>query len=268
MPAVVASLTSLKGGVGKTTTTANLGAVAADTFGLRVLIIDADPQGHLSDWFGVQRTPGLGFAELLNPPEGQPAAKIDDCLVQPEPDVPLWVLPTSYEAMEAVEAQLSIDATLGGIWSMHRVIQPALENFDLIMFDTRPTLANLTSAAVCASNALLPTTEPRLPSFQSTLAAVRKAETIRDRQNPSLVIPGWILNKWDDHEEGRKVAEQMEKRQIPAFQPAIGVSEYIPKAYLYGAPAAWQYPNHRGAHRDYVPLTQGILNTLGLAEAA
>lgn len=263
MTAIVASIASLKGGVGKTTTTANLGATIADTYKQRVLIADADPQGHLSDWFGVKRRPGMGFAELLNPPMTD-APSISDVLVQPADDVSLWVLPTSYTEMDEVEARMSSDPTLGGIWAMHRAIQPVLDDFDLILLDTRPTLGNLTSAAMCASNVVLPITEPRIPSFQSTIAAVSKAERIKAMQNPALVVTGWILNKWEEHEEGREVAEQMRKKNIAAFQPAIGVGEYIPKAYMYGNPSVWQFPNHRGPHRNYAGLAGNILAAMGL----
>lgn len=266
MPAIVASILSLKGGVGKTTTTANFAAVASDVFKLRVLIADADPQGHLSDWFGVKRQPGLGFAELLNPPPGG-RVPIQDTLQQPDPEVSLWVLPTSYEEMDEVESQMSIVPEIGGIWSINRVLQPVMNDFDLILLDTRPTLGNLTSAAICASNVVLPITEPRIPSLQSTRAAVAKAERIRETQNPNLVIPGWILNKWGDHEEATAVTNEMKRLDIPAFQPAIYVGEYIPKAYIYANPAVWQYPNHKGAHRDYEPLVGNVLTTFGLVKA-
>ncbi|MFI9845102.1 ParA family protein [Nonomuraea sp. NPDC051941] len=266
MPAIVASIVSLKGGVGKTTTTANIAAVAADTYGLRVMIGDADPQGHLSDWFGIKRSPGMGFAELLNPPD---SGRIDvrAALQQPDPEVPLWVLPTSYLEMEDVEVKLSTVPELGGIWSMSRAIQPLLNDFDLILLDTRPTLGNLTSAAVCASNVVLPITEPRLPSLQSTLAAVAKAERIREKQNASLVVGGWLLNKWGDHEEADKVKGELQRREVPVFQPAIYTGEYIPKAYIWGNPAVWQFPNNRGAHQDYKPLVGGILTSFGLVAA-
>uniref|UniRef100_UPI003F498D73 ParA family protein n=1 Tax=Streptosporangium sp. CA-256172 TaxID=3240076 RepID=UPI003F498D73 len=267
MTAIVASISSLKGGVGKTTTTANIGAVASDTYGKRVLIADGDPQGHLSDWFGIERRPGMGFAELINPPASGPLA-IRDCLIQPSSDVPLYVLPTSYTEMDEVEARLSSDSTLGGIWSVHRVLQPLLEDFDLILLDTRPTLGNLTSAAMCASNVVIPITEPRVPSFQSTVAAVQKAERIKAMQNPALQVTGWILNMWADHKEARTVADLMREDNIAAFQPVIGVGEYIPSAYMYGNPAVWQFPNHRGEHRNYAALTGNILATVGLGAVA
>ncbi|MER6830946.1 ParA family protein [Streptosporangium sp. NPDC000563] len=264
MTAIVASISSLKGGVGKTTTTANLGATAADTYGLRVLIADGDPQGHLSDWFGIERQAGRGFAELLNPPTVNPPG-IRDCLIQASEDVSLWVLPTSYSEMDEVESRLSSDSALGGIWSINRVLQPVLEDFDLILLDTRPTLGQLTSAAMCTSNVVIPITDPRVPAFQSTVAAVQKAERIKTLQNPALAVTGWILNRWEEHEEGRAVADLMRKNNIAAFQPVIGVGEYIPKAYMYGNPAVWQFPNHRGPHRNYAELTGNILAAVGLA---
>lgn len=264
MTAIVASLASLKGGVGKTTTTANLGATLASEFHLRTLIADGDPQGHLSDWFGIERRTGMGFAQLLDPPAAG-APQIGEVIVQPAGDAPLWVLPTSYAEMDVVDSKLSSDMALGGPWAIHRVIQPMLEDFDIILLDTRPTLGNLTSAAMCASNIVIPITEPRVPSFQSTVAAVHKAERLKALQNPSLAITGWILNKWDDHEEGRAVVELMRNNGIAAYQPPIGVGEYIPKAYMYGNPAVWQYPNHRGPHRDYTALAGNLLASIGLA---
>ncbi|MFD9947703.1 ParA family protein [Nonomuraea sp. NPDC059023] len=263
MPAIVMSLSSLKGGVGKTTTTANIGATAASHFNLRTLIADGDPQGHLSDWFGIERQPGAGFAQLINPPQaGGP--DIRNVIVQPSSDAPLWVLPTSYLEMEEVDAKLSSDLELGGPWAIHRVLQPILDDFDVVLLDTRPTLGNLTTAAMCASNVVIPITEPRVPSFQSTIAAVQKAQRLKQLQNPALNISGWILNKWADMEEGREVLRLIQENNIAAYQPIIEHGEYIPKAYMYGNPAVWQYPNHRGAHRDYAALTSNILSSVGL----
>ncbi|MET8006168.1 ParA family protein [Nonomuraea glycinis] len=263
MTAAVASLTSLKGGVGKTTTTANIGATLASHFNLRTLIADGDPQGHLSDWFGIERRAGHGFAQLLDPPEDG-APDIRDAIVRPTEDAPLWVLPTSYAEMEEVDSKLSTDLALGGAWAIHRVLQPILDDFDIILLDTRPTLGNLTSAAMCASNVVIPITEPRVPSFQSTVAAVKKAQRLKSLQNKAMNITGWILNKWEDHEEGRAVVDLMRENGIAAYQPVIGVSEYIPKAFMYGNPAVWQFPNHRGSHRDYSLLTSNIVDSLGL----
>ncbi|SDH68760.1 chromosome partitioning protein [Sinosporangium album] len=266
MSAVVMSFASLKGGVGKTTTTANFGATAADTHKLRVAMFDADPQGQLSDWFGVKRRPGLGFAELINPPKSG-APTVHDTLVQPDTDVPLYIVPTSYAEMEDVEGRLTTDLELGGITAIRRVLQPILDDFDVILLDTRPSLGNLTSAAMCASNVLVPVTSPNVTSFQSTMTAVEKAERIRQLQNPNLVIPGWLMNMWEDGEEASTVVQMMAKREIAAFQPAIYRGKYISKGYLFGNPSVWQFPNHSGSHQDYKPLTQAVLSSIGLVAA-
>lgn len=264
MPAVVMTFASLKGGVGKTTTTVNFGATAAETHKLRVALFDADPQGQMSDWFGVKRRDGMGFAELINPPRTGHIPTIQETFVQPDADLPLYVVPTSYTEMEDVEARLTTDLELGGPTAIRRVLQPILNDFDLILLDTRPSLGNLTSAAMCASNVVVPVTAPTVPAFQSTVTAVEKAQRIKQLQNPNLVMPGWILNQWEEGEETNLVIETMAKRGIAAFQPAIYRSKYISKGYLYGNPSVWQFPNNQGAHQDYKPLTQAVLTAIGL----
>ncbi|BEK87486.1 chromosome partitioning ATPase [Nocardia seriolae] len=145
----VIALCNQKGGVGKTTSTVNLGAALAE-YGLRVLRVDLDPQGALSAALGVaHHNLELTVYDLLS----RNAPAIDDVLIKTGVDN-LHLLPSNID-LSAAEIQLVNE--VGREHSLRRVLDPIRDRYDYILIDCQPSLSLLTvNALACADGVIIP----------------------------------------------------------------------------------------------------------------
>ncbi|WP_046301901.1 AAA family ATPase, partial [Mycobacterium sp. UM_Kg27] len=135
-PAKVIAMCNQKGGVGKTTSTINLGAALAE-YGRRVLLVDLDPQGALSAGLGV---PHYDLAHTVHNLLVEPRVGIDDVLVQ-----------TSVENLDLVPSNIDLSAAeiqlvneVGREHSLARALTPVLDRYDYLLIDCQPSLGLLT----------------------------------------------------------------------------------------------------------------------------
>ena len=152
-------LANHKGGVTKTTSTANLGAMLAEA-GRRVLIVDCDPQANLSEAFGwTEDVPGSG-SRTCSPTRPPPAGTRRRLALQPDVAPGLaWrerlrIIPST-DALADVAADLPATAGPGYELRLREVLEPLREQFDLILLDTPPGLGKLSGMAVLAADGLL-----------------------------------------------------------------------------------------------------------------
>jgi chromosome partitioning protein len=157
--AFVIVLANHKGGVTKTTSTANLGACLAEA-GHRVLVVDCDPQANLSEAFGwTEDLPGERLEDLLAHPAAAvryappPALQVD---VGPQLEWrdQLRIIPCT-DALADVAADLPTSAGDGWESRLREVLYPLRDRFDLVLLDTPPGLGNLSGMAVLAADGLL-----------------------------------------------------------------------------------------------------------------
>jgi chromosome partitioning protein len=242
---------SSKGGVGKTSTAANL-AVVLGTRG-RTLLVDADPQDSLGRAFGVvAKGREDSLAGLLEDPSLDPQAAVRS---EVAPGVDL--LP-AHPSLEQVGVAL---ASQGGITSsIRRALRPLLSGYDHVVIDTHGDLGNLTLAAVCAADAVLTvfTSDPG-----SALGAARVSAFVdlhRDFENTSARLIGVACSLWDkDGRAGREVLGAMEGTDLPLLPTRIPLSRRVPSSTLAKRPVVLSAPRSPVAEA-YTALAADVLS--------
>ena len=242
---------SSKGGVGKTSTAANL-AVVLGRRG-RTLAVDVDPQDSLGRAFGVvAKGRDDSLAGLLDDPSLDPRAT-----VRPEVAPGLDLLP-AHPSLEQVGIAL---AAQGGIVSsIRRALRPLLADYEHVVFDTHGDLGNLTLAAVCASDSVLTvfTSDPG-----SALGAARVASFVelhRDFENTSAVLIGVACAVWDKQGlAAREVVSALEGTELPLLETRIPSSRRVPSSTLAKRPVVVSAPSSAVAHA-YTALADEVLS--------
>ena len=241
---------SSKGGVGKTTTAANLAVVLAR--GGRVLAIDADPQDSLGRAFGVvAKDKEDSLAGLLECPDADPRAVVRRDVVPG-----LDLLP-AHPSLEQVGVTL---AAQGGIVTgVRRVLRPLAADYDHVVLDTHGDLGNLTLSAVCAADAVLTvfTSDPG-----SALGAARVTAFLdqhRKFENTVAQLLGVACSLWD--KEGRAAKEvlgALEGTGLPLLPTKIPMSRRVPSSTLAKRPVVLSAPTSSVAEA-YAGLAEDVL---------
>jgi chromosome partitioning protein len=198
----VMSMCNQKGGVGKTTTTINLGAALAE-FGRKVLLIDFDPQGSLSVGLGLNpHEMDLTVYNLLMDRE----ARLDDVIV-PSGVPGMDLLPSNID-LSAAEVQLVHEVAREQ--TLQRVIGPAIEKYDVILIDCQPSLGLLTVNALTASDGVIVPLECEYFALRGVALLKTTIDKVRERLNPRLEIEGVLGTMFDGRTlHSREVMERL-----------------------------------------------------------
>jgi len=201
-PARVISMCNQKGGVGKTTTTINLGAALAE-FGRKVLLVDFDPQGSLSV--------GLG----LNPHEME--LTVYNLLMQRDVELDEVVVPTGVPGMDLLPSNIDLSAAevqlvqeVAREQTLQRVLAPALAHYDVIIIDCQPSLGLLTVNALTASDGVIVPLECEYFALRGVALLKTTIDKVRERLNPKLEIDGVLGTMYDGRTlHSREVMERL-----------------------------------------------------------
>lgn len=172
---------SQKGGTGKTTTVRTL----TDAFrrsGLRVLAVDLDPQGNLSDYFDVPPDATPTIADVLTGRSGALDAVHDG------------IVPAN---LQLAEAELALAGKMGRELTLRKALRGVDDDVDVVLLDCPPNLGLLTvNALVAASHALI-ACEAQYFALQGVEQALQVIELVRDGLNPDLELLGAVVTKAD-----------------------------------------------------------------------
>jgi chromosome partitioning protein len=230
-----------KGGVGKTTTTINLGAALAE-YGRRVLLVDFDPQGAASVGVGVNpHELELSVYNLLM----ERGVELSD-VVQSTAIDGLDVVPANID-LSAAEVQLVGEVARESVLS--RALRPALDDYDVVLVDCQPSLGLLTVNALTAAHGVLIPLECEFFALRGVALLIETIEKVRDRLNPALEIDGILPTMYDSRtlHSREVVARVHEAFGDTLLHTLIGRTVKFPDASVAAEPITAYAPNHAGA---------------------
>ena len=243
MPTI--ALINQKGGVGKTTSTINLGA-GLRMLGKSVLLVDLDPQAHLTYGLGIQAHE-LDYTvyEVLR---GEiPAA---EAIVHRDG---LEVLPSSL-SLSAAEIELS---AMAGREFLLKEALSGLPTRDFILLDCPPSLGLLTLNALTAAQEVFIPLQTEFLALQGMSKLVDTVKVVKKRLNPDLTISGIIGTQFDARKNlNREVVQKIrEYFADKLFETLIHDNVALAEAPSYGQTIFEYRPDCRGA-QDYLALSQ------------
>jgi chromosome partitioning protein len=251
-PARILAMANQKGGVGKTTTTINLGAALAE-YGRRVLLVDFDPQGALSVGLGVNANNlDMSIYNLLMRDD----VTIHDIMVKTNVDG-LHLLPANID-LSAAEIQLVNEVARE--MALARLLRPVLKEYDFILIDCQPSLGLLAlNALTCAHGVLIPL-ECEFFSLRGVALLLDTIDKVRERLNFDLELEGILATMYDSRTTHSR---QVLQRVVEAFgdkvyQTVITKTVKFPESTVAGAPITTLDPASSGA-RNYRQLAREVI---------
>ncbi|MEI7914848.1 MAG: ParA family protein [Mycobacteriaceae bacterium] len=255
-PAVVISMCNQKGGVGKTTSTINLGSALAE-YGRKVLLVDLDPQGALSAGLGV---PHYELTHTVHNLMVEPRVGIDDVIVHTRVDG-LDLVPSNID-LSAAEIQLVNE--VGREQTLARALAPVLDRYDYVLIDCQPSLGLLTVNALACSQGVIIPTECEFFSLRGLALLTDTVDKVRERLNPALKISGIVVTRFDTRTVNARevMARVLERFGDLVFDTVIARTVRFPETSVAGEPITSWAPKSAGA-QAYRALAREVIDRFG-----
>ncbi|MCG7207603.1 MULTISPECIES: ParA family protein [Streptomyces] len=251
-PAKIIAMCNQKGGVGKTTSTINLGAALAE-YGRRVLLVDFDPQGALSVGLGVNPMElDLTVYNLLM----ERGMSADEVLLKTA--VPNMDLLPSNIDLSAAEVQLVSEVARES--TLQRALKPLLPDYDYIVIDCQPSLGLLTVNALTAAHKVIVPLECEFFALRGVALLTETIEKVQERLNPELELDGILATMYDSRTvHSREVlARVVEAFDDHVYHTVIGRTVRFPETTVAGEPITTYASNSVGA-AAYRQLAREVL---------
>jgi chromosome partitioning protein len=251
-PARMVAVCNQKGGVGKTTTTINLGAALAEQ-GRRVLLVDFDPQGALSVGLGIQ--PHDIDATIYN------------LLMERDVSAHDVLFKTGVNGMDLLPSNIDLSGAevqlvheVGREYVLGGVLQPVVPDYDVIMIDCQPSLGLLTiNALACADGVIIPL-ECEYFAMRGVALLMETIDKVSRRLNTRLTIDGLLATMYDSRTlHTREVLASIVKGfGEKVFHTVINRTVRFPDATVAGEPITSFDSGSMGAN-SYRELAKEVL---------
>ena len=243
----IIAIANHKGGVGKTTAAASIGAALATNF-KRVLLVDLDAQANLTECFISSDEQERTIYDALRYGSPLPIVNIK------------WNLDLVPSSLQLADIDLYLNTALSREYILKDALAPITEEYDYILLDCPPSLGLVTlNAMVAADEVYVPTTAEALPA-KGLSKLVEVVNTLRQRLNPSLRITGVIISRW----EASNLSEAIEQEIREAFGKAVFQTRIRKNVAIAEAPVVrkdiFEYSQRSNAAKDYLSLVNEILD--------
>lgn len=250
-PARVIAMCNQKGGVGKTTSSINIGG-ALSQYGRRVLIVDFDPQGAA--------TVGLGIN----------ANAVEDtvytALFNPRMDVHSVIHHTDFENLDIMPANIDLSAAevqlvteVGREQVLAGVLRQVKDEYDVIIIDCQPSLGLLTVNALTAADGVIIPVAAEFFALRGVALLMQSIEKVQSRINPSLEVYGVLVTMYTRTLHCEEVLQRIyEAFQGKVFHSVISRSIKLPDSTVAAAPITIYEPNHKTA-KEYREVARELI---------
>ncbi|GAB3554073.1 chromosome partitioning protein [Actinopolyspora lacussalsi] len=251
-PASVLAMCNQKGGVGKTTSTINLGAALAE-YGRKVLLVDFDPQGALSVGLGVQ--------------PHQLEQTIYNVIMERSAELREVIRSTSVSGMDLLPSNIDLSAAevqlvaeVGREQALERALRPVRAEYDFVLVDCQPSLGLLTVNALAAAHGVMIPLECEFFSLRGVALLIDTIEKVRDRLNPDLEISGILATMFDPRTlHSREVMSRVvEAFGDIVFDSVINRTVRFPETTVAGEPITRWAPRSSGS-KAYRSLAREVI---------
>ena len=251
----IISVANQKGGVGKTTTSVNLGACLAH-IGKRVLLVDIDPQGNATSGVGIDK------------------ADVDQCIydmIVEDTDVKEVIKPTQIEQLDIIPAtiqlagaEIELVPTISREVRLKRALETVKDQYDYIIIDCPPSLGLLTINALTASDSVLIPVQCEYYALEGLSQLLNTIRLVQKHLNADLMIEGVLLTMLDARTNlGIQVIDEVKKYfQDKVYQTIIPRNVRLGEAPSFGLPVIKYDPECLGA-KYYNELADEFIGTGG-----
>ena len=246
----IVSLANQKGGVGKTTTTVNLGTILAKR-GKKVLLIDADPQGNATSGLGIEKEVEYSTYDILVNDATLKDA-IQDTIIKN-----LKVCPAN---MSLAGAEVELVSMMSREQRLKEKLDEVKDDFDYILIDCPPSLGLITLNAFTASNSVLIPVQCEYFALEGLGQLINTINLVKKHLNKDIQIEGALLTMYDIRTNlSNQVVKEVKKYfENKVYKTVIPRNVRLSEAPSYGMPITEYDPRSKGA-KSYTKFAKEFL---------